>query len=70
MMDMLAPKNPVRPSKSVVMVTDAVYGQVANQPRGTTHSEIPLSQHITIRRDVIWSTPEVGGASEPVNSPA
>jgi hypothetical protein len=54
----------------VVMVTDAVHGQVANQPRGTMHSQTPLSQQITLRRDVIWSTPEVGGASESVNSPA
>jgi hypothetical protein len=29
MMDMLAPKEPVGPSELVVMVTDAVYGQVA-----------------------------------------
>jgi hypothetical protein len=70
MMDILALKNPVRPSKSIVMVRDAVYGQVANQLRRTTDSEIPLSQQITLRRDVIWSTPEVGGASESVNSPA
>lgn len=52
MMDMLAPKDPIRPSELVVMVTDAVYG--AKRPLGwAMQSRNALNQQVTVRWDVI-----------------